>query len=208
MRKAPVHRLAVVLAALVLTAGAAVADEPPLVPAETTYYLAWQDCGSDSDTYLSQDVPPLNYCGWLGLPLNEVFHVLGDPWVDVYATQDPVALRLDADRRIKGEVHVHSATGATGAGIGQVVVEGQLSVRVDGRTVLLGSFDDSAMATPAQATVAFPWDLEIPAALHERVATSLTLDLVVRGVNADSAVEASGGLSRLVVPTLVDAASP
>lgn len=210
MRRLLTHRLVLLVAVLALV-GQAAGASTDLVPDEQTYYLAWQDCGSGNDTYLSLDVPAANYCAWYGLPLGEVFHLAGEPYADSYTSQEGTPFTLDAERNLEGEIHVHAPSGLTGAGLGQVVIEGVISVRVPRpsgtgtQSVTVGSISGEGVATPADDTVAFPVDLDIPDSLDQASVLSITLDLIVRGLSIDSSTEASGGLSKLVIPTLVEA---
>jgi hypothetical protein len=194
--------------ALALVAGTALADESPeLVPDEQTFYLHWDGCGADSHTYLSILEPEgLNGCGFIGgIPLNTPFALLEEPIIENFTTEDGIPVQLDGSGTIDGEVAIHSWTGITGAGAGVVVIEGELRGLAGGQFVTFGTFEDELVATPGDDYVAAEFSFDVPEELDEATLSSLSLDVSVWGVFIDSGVHATGGLSYLTVPTLVEA---
>jgi hypothetical protein len=204
------RRLIAAVALLVLAfAGLASAET---VEDETTYFLAWEGCGAETQTFLSLDAPARNGCGTIGgAPLAEALALSGSPQVRTYASRGGVqGQTLDATRNLVGEIHAHSWSGATGAGVGQVVVNGTLAVRYlpaaggQARTVSL-PFSGDGTATPSARSVRVPFDLDLPDAADRGIVQSVSLDLEIRGAHVDSGVQAGGGLSKLVLPHVVAA---
>jgi hypothetical protein len=190
-------------------AGAAAADEPEpeFEQVEVTLYAEWEGCGADALLYLTTLQPTsLNGCGTIGgAPLNTVNNATGSPALRTFPTQpgDGVPARLDGTEALTGEASVHSWTGGTGAGIGAVIVEATLHGMVGGRMVTFGVAEETFVATPAEdhVTVEFAFDL----ADHDKeILSGLTLDLNIYGAFADSGIVATGGLTFVNVPTLVE----
>jgi hypothetical protein len=206
MRLPVLRRLAPLLTVLALAGTAAIAEPPEYEEKPVTFYLNWDDCGADSQTYLDTRFGGLNGCGYIGgVPLNTPFAAIGDPITDSYSTLTRgVPFLLDASKTIDGEIHVHSWTGATGAGIGAVFIDGVLTGIVDSRIVTLGTFEGEAIATPQDSSVSVAFSFEIADHLDRQTVTSLTLEVSTWGLYVDSGTQAAGGLSKLTVPTLVE----
>jgi hypothetical protein len=203
-----VRRFIPLTIALMFVAGTALAEGPELVPDEQTFFLHWDECGADIHTYLSIQEPPPggNGCGFIGgTPVNTPLVLLGEPLIDTYSAEDGIPVKLDGSGEITGEVAVWSWTGVTGAGVGLVVIEGQLTGMANGQFQNFGTYEGEVLATPADDYVSVEFAFEVPDALNEANLTSLSLDVNVWGAYADSGVHTAGGISSVTLPILVEA---
>lgn len=204
----PLRFLALLIATLMVVAGGTVAGEPQYEQAEQTLYAEWVGCGAGAELFLTVVQPTtFNGCGTIGgAPLNTVNNVQGSPALRTFPTRtgDGVPVLLDATEQLTGEASVYSWTGATGAGVGAVIVEATVHGRVDNQTVTFGTAEETFVATPTEDHLTLDFAFDIDEELNLGSLTSLTLDLNIWGAFADAGIVATGGLTSVTVPILIE----
>lgn len=166
---------------------------------ERTFFLRRSTCMSGNDDARLALEPggatEVNGCSFLAQPANEVLIATDAGLSTQYAAAEGLPLTLDASRPLGGSIQVTN-------GVGVVTVETTLRgvvAGVPGEQVLLSS--SATYTGTVLGSRALPVTGTLPAALDKKDLTSLTLDIRVRGVNAQGgAVDNRNGVSRLVLP--------
>lgn len=176
--------------------GTAAFDTP--VPEETVFYLRRSLCASgDDDARLSTEAggsSEQSGCAFILQPANEVLIAAGEePLSNNYATADGTPVTLDATQPITGSLKMRG-------GVGLVTTEVTLTaVTSDKKTVTLGTGSHSYTGRLGSVTV--PFQFTPPIGLDKVDLTSLNLQVLTRGVNAQSgSIDHRNGASRLTVP--------
>jgi hypothetical protein len=161
-------------------AGSATFDPP--VASTRQFFLRQDACGTDSNNpHLSvrQGRDGGNGCGYVTQPANEVLHTLGEALTWSYTSADGVPFTLDTAGRLTGTIVV---TSGFKTAVGQATTEVTVTGVSGTRTLTLGTVSKTYLVTPTQASYEIPLDVDVDDAVGQAALSSLTVDVVMRGV--------------------------
>ncbi len=186
-------------------AGGVTFDVPQ--PTSTQFFVRRQGCGTANDNLrLSVTSGTDNSgCGTTGAitPLNEIGSTVGviAPASENYSAVDGLPVTLDAAKPITGVITLSSYQPPAYAGAGTVSIQVTLSGTVGVDNLALGTTTVGYTALPAEAPKSTAWSITPPSNLDKNDLTSLTLNVLIRGVHAMHGFMAYGGASHLTVPS-------
>lgn len=176
---------------LVAPAAAAKKKKPkpkPLVPAELTYFLHWDDdgsggCGGARHMNLQDTEDPGHGCGPTQQPLQEAYIASGaQPKIEyAWPTSEGTPFILDATRKVTGEIVIQTDIAAPLAAV-EVTLTGQTG----GDLKELGTFTSADFTLPSTFVTdephVVPFEFALPGELQGQKFDSLTLTTSVRKV--------------------------
>ena len=173
-----------------------VSFDEPRQEARTLYLRRTQCANGNDDAHLSPVKPNSSQqsgCLFIAQPANEVYATLGEePLSTTYATED-FSFTLDASKPITGNVRLTS-------GYGQGTTQIRLTAMAGNQEVLLGT--DSKSYTVSGGATNVAWSVQPPASEDKKLFSSISLNVLVRGVNVlHGAVDHRSGVSNFVLPT-------
>lgn len=196
--------------ALAATAGSSVVafavDAPKSSNTSKTLYAARLGCGTTTgegrleEKVEADDAPG---CGTIGgLPFAEVFAQLGDPtFVDFTSTSKMKPFKVDATKKVTGQVTVKSWIGRGAGGIGQVAVDIKMvATTVAGKTVDFGAATLTAAATPGKDSVELPFSLAVPTTAAGSSIKTVVFSYAAHGANIGMSARGLDGATYVVLP--------
>lgn len=203
------------LAASVLASGLAIAAAPGDA-AESTFYLRQDGCGAEQQPGRLETVEggdDADGCGSIGgLPFDEVFNQLGANEPNVFSTTvRPESVRersyrggmpiiLDATTDVTGQLRAESWFGDGVPGGGQVTFQIKLTMRIDGKSVTIGSATLEATGGGADNQT-LEFSIDVDDALDGSEVTGMSFSVTQGGVNVNNTNLGLNGDSFLVVGT-------
>lgn len=146
-------------------------------------------------------------CGYIGgLPFGEIFTTSGAASsTNTYTASEGVPLRLDGSRDGSGQITILHAQGTTG--VGQIVIDITLRGKAAGSntTKTIASTQVNEITAGDMGRSTFTFDLDIPDTDVDY--TTLSMDVNVRGIHANTGYTSSQGDSNFTLPTLTAVAS-
>lgn len=196
-------RPALVLALAASTATGLVAfaaDAPKSTTKSKTLYMAQEGCGSTAEAGRLEEKPQADGatgCGTIGgVPLNEVAGLPGD---DYTSTAKLAPFKLDATKKVTGQVAAGSWFGA--GGVGTVTFDVHLAgITKAGGGVDFGTTTVSAQVAGAAGVVYVPFTLNVPATAGGVVMKAFTITVAQRGANIGMSAKQLSGDSYVVIP--------
>ena len=200
MKKLIVAALTLGLVAGAALVPAAAAKKSKLKPTETTFFLHWDDDGSGGcgpTSMSTEDTEDAgNGCNFIFQPAQELLIASGQTMLTtLWPAADGVPLRLDASRKVTGELTVARIAALDS------YVDIVLSGTAGGRSIEIGTFTSEKLNDgPGAETIEF--DIAPKGALDKKVFTALELSTTIRGVTALTYVDLETSPSFVVVPGL------
>lgn len=201
--RAPRLALCLALSVTAATGLAAHAEKAPKTSDKSaTFFMRQEGCGPEQAPGRLEPKAGgdgATGCGTIGgVPLNEV---AGSP--RVFSTKDKgMPIKLDAGRRVTGQVAAGSWYGVGAGGVG--IVEWDVSLvgtSASGETIDFGKTTVSAMAAPGQDVVTAPFELTVPARANSAAVKSLVLEVLQRGAHFGMSAQQLDGDAYVVLPT-------
>lgn len=194
----------IALSSTVLAGGAALAV-PKAAANEALFFLRQEGCGTSAQEGRLEPkagADGATGCGTIGgLPFDEIVHIVDGSTPDTYSTVGKgLPIRLNAAKKVKGQLAAESWYGA--GGIGTITFDvGLVGQTVEGKSVDFGSTTVSAPASPSANVVAVPFELAVPAPGSGARMKSFTLSVVQRGLNQGMSSKYLDGESYVIFPT-------
>jgi hypothetical protein len=193
------------LAGSALSASVALATEAPKTTTTSkTLYLAMEGCGTTAEAGRLEVKPQADGatgCGTVGgLPVDEAFYqVAGATPEDYTSTKSLVPFKIDATKKVTGQLAAGSWTGAGGAGT--VTFDVHLAgVTSKGTGVDFGDTTVSTTVTGTDAVAYVPFELAVPASAVGATLKAFTISVVQRGANIGYSAKQLSGDSYVVIP--------
>jgi hypothetical protein len=170
-----------------------------VAPAEDrVMYLRGTGCGATAVLWISTETADDEYdgCGsQAGLPTREV---LGGTLS--FTSRDGVPVLLDASKNLTGQVRGESWVGPGTPGVGQVKADVSITgVKSNNQSVAIGSGTFETLNTGTDG-VNIPFTFDIAANLDRVYIKSLTVDVLIHGVNWNSGNLGLSGDSKFTLP--------
>lgn len=173
-------------------------------PLTSKFYLRAEGCGTTQEPGRLEPkagADGSDGCGTVGgLPIDEVFAQADSVSFEDYDTgKAGIPVKLDATRKVTGQISVGSWFGVGGAG--QVVVDLALTARTTaGKTIDFGTVRVSKTPTPSEAIVSMPFTFTVPASGKNATLSHITLSVGAHGANVGWSAKSLNGTSYLVIP--------
>ena len=192
--------LALLVSVVGLPAGAA--------PSETKLYLRSNSAEACADQVLTLSTRrggDENVCGYRnGAAFGEVYQQTGiDDGTKFFTGSDGMPATLDATRDVPGTIAVGAYLSGVGGGVGELVLDLEVTAISDNRTVTLGSTTVKQMIDPAKDVHELPFTIDIDDALDGQELTNITLGVDVRGLHMGHGFLTLGGMSHFTLPITV-----
>lgn len=148
-------------------------------------------------------------CGYRnGAPFGEIYEHTGlSDGTKMFTGLEGLPVAVDAIREITGTITVGAYLGGVGGGVGQLVLDIDLSGRSGNTSVSLGSTIVEQDLDPTKDDHEVPFTVEVPEGADGKEITSLTIAVDVRGVHMGHGFMTLDGMSHFTLPILVDGAS-
>lgn len=184
------------------------ADAPKTSTTSKTLFLAQNGCGSTAEAgrlETTAQSDSADGCGVIGgVPLTEVeaadesdFGPLG---TDFTSTKKLTPFKIDASKKVTGQLEAGSWVGNGTGGVGTVTFDvAMIGKTTAGKTIDFGSVKASAAASPGQDTVDVPFELAAPASAVGATMKSFTLTIFQHGQNYGMSASQFSGASYVVI---------
>lgn len=176
------------------------ADPPRTTPTSKTLYLSQEGCGTTAEAGRLEpkvQADSADGCGVVGgLPFNEV---ASSP-EDYTATKKVGLVKLDAKKKITGQLTAESWYGV--GGVGTVTFDVALiATTTAGKKIDFGSLTVNGSASPTAIDVYVPFSFTPPASAAGATLKTIVLSVTQRGMNMGMSAKKLSGDSWLVIPT-------
>jgi hypothetical protein len=175
------------------------ADAPKTTDTSKSLFLSQNGCGStQEDGRLEPKIQndTSDGCGTIGgIPINEL---AGLP-TDFTSTSAVKPFKIDAAKKVTGQVSAGSWTGTGGVGTVDfdLALVGTTST---GKTIDFGEQTVSGSASPATNVVSVPFTFSVPASAKGATFKRFTFSMLQRGMNVGMSAQSLNGNSYVVIP--------
>lgn len=177
--------------------------------AEKTFFLRASNDEACADKVLSLSLRAGSgerVCGYRnGAPFGEIYQQTGvSDGTKAFTGSDGLPVVVDATRDVAGTITVGAYVGGVGGGVGQVVLDIDVSGYAGTSAVSLGSVVVEQALDPAKDDHEIPFTVDVPDGAEGKQLTSLTIAVDVRGLHMGHGFMTLDGKSHFTLPIVVE----